>query len=261
MPVNPYHQGIQLQDYWVSEKYDGVRGFWEGDQLLTRDGEKIAAPAWFTAGRPNAALDGERWAGRGQFSKAVSTMRQQNAGLTTHTDWRGMRFMVFDLPAHDGPFTDRIAPLQKIAGDIGRPWILAVTQTRIASHTALHAMLQKTVKLSGEGLLHCGGAPYKGLRNDDLPKGKTHEDAEARVVGHIPGKDKYAGQLRALRVELSAVPGQPARRFKLHTGFSDAQRQDPPAVGALVAYRFRGLSDSGIPRFASFMRMQTAGVS
>ncbi|MFM9901477.1 MAG: DNA ligase [Polaromonas sp.] len=260
MLANIYHPGVQLQDYWVSEKYDGVRGFWDGNQLLTRGGEKIAAPPWFTAGWPNVALDGELWAGRGHFSKAVSTVRQQHPGPSTDADWRGIRFMVFDLPAHDGPFTDRIAPLQKIVDGIGQPWVQAVSQTRIASHLALQALLQKTVRLGGEGLmLHRGDAPYKGVRSDDLLKVKTHEDAEARVVAHIPGKGKYAGQLGALLVELPAVQGQPVRRFKLGTGFSDAQRQDPPAVGALITYRFRGLNDSGTPRFASFMRVRTDG--
>lgn len=78
MLANVYHPGVKLQNYGVSEKYDGARGFWDGDKLLTRGGEKIAAPAWFTAGWPSVALDGELWAGRGQFSKAVSTVRQQN---------------------------------------------------------------------------------------------------------------------------------------------------------------------------------------
>ena len=260
MLANVYHPGVQLQDYWISEKYDGVRGFWDGDKLLTRGGERIAAPAWFTADWPKVALDGELWAGRGQFSKAVSTVRQQNAGPTTDADWRGMRFMVFDLPAHGGPFTDRIAPLQRVVRDIGQPWVQAVAQTRTANHAALQALLQKTVRLGGEGLmLHRGDALYKGLRNDDLLKVKTHEDAEARVVAHIPGKGKYTGQLGALLVELSPAPGQLAQRFKLGTGFSDAQRRDPPAVGALVTFRFRGLNESGIPRFASFMRVRNDG--
>jgi DNA ligase-1 len=108
-------------------------------------------------------------------------------------------------------------------------------------------------------MLHRGYALYKGLRNDDLLKVKTHEEAEARVVTHIPGKGKYAGQLGALPVELPPTADQLAQRFKLKTGFSDAQRQDPPAVGALITYRFRGLNDSSIPRFASFMRVRNDG--
>ncbi len=257
MLANVYHPGVQLQDYWVSEKYDGVRGFWDGEKLLTRGGEKVNAPAWFTAGWPKTPLDGELWAGRGQFSKAVSTVRQQNAGPSFDADWRAIRFMVFDLPAQGGPFTDRIAPLRQVVSQIGQPWVQAVAQSRVADHAALQALLKKTVKLGGEGLmLHRGDAPYKGVRNDDLLKVKTHEDAEARVIGHVQGKGKYAGQLGALLVELPAADGKPPLRFKLGTGFSDAQRQNPPAIGALVTYRFRGLNDSGIPRFASFMRVR-----
>ena len=119
------------------------------------------------------------------------------------------------------------------------------------------ARLRKTVKLGGEGLmLHRGASLYKAQRSDDLLKVKTHEDSEARVVAHVPGKGKHAGQLGALLVEMPAVDGKPARRFKQGTGFSHAERQDPPALGALVTYRFRGLNDSGIPRFASFMRVR-----
>ena len=55
---------------------------------------------------------------------------------------------------------------------------------------------------------------------------------------------------------MPAINGQPARRFKLGTGLKDAQRDNPPPLGTLVTYRFRGLNDSGTPRFASFMRIR-----
>jgi DNA ligase 1 len=120
----------------------------------------------------------------------------------------------------------------------------------------LQSLLLKTVKQGGEGLmLHRGASLYRGQRSDDLLKVKTHEDTEARVIAHIAGKGKYAGQMGALLLEMPAAGGKPAQRFKLGTGFTQAQRQDPPAVGTQVTYRFRGLNDSGIPRFASFMRV------
>lgn len=254
MLAKVYHAGISLSDYWVSEKLDGVRGYWDGEKLLTRGGERIVAPAWFTAGWPSTPMDGELWAGRGQFSKAVSTVRQQ----TPNDDaWRTMHFMVFDLPAQGGPFSDRILALNRLVSDLAVPWVQAVAQSKVASHAALQDRLRKTVKLGGEGLmLHRGASLYKAQRNDDLLKVKTHEDSEARVVGHVPGRGKHAGQLGALLVEMPAINGKPAQRFKLGTGFSDAERQDPPALGAQVTYRFRGLNDSGIPRFASFMRVR-----
>ena len=254
MLANVYHPGMALADYWVSEKYDGVRGYWDGAKLMTRGGEPIAAPAWFTAGWPAVPMDGELWAGRGQFSKAVSTVRQKNPDDAA---WRKLRFMVFDLPAQGGTFTERISPLEKLVNQINQPWVKATAELKVADHAALQRVLTKTVKSGGEGLmLHRGASLYKGLRSDDLLKVKTHEDAEARVVAHVPGKGKYAGKLGALMVEMLAVNVNPEQRFKLGTGFSDTDRQRPPAVGSLVTYRFRGLNDSGVPRFASFVQVR-----
>lgn len=252
MLAKAYQPGISLPDYWVSEKYDGVRGYWDGEKLLTRGGERIAAPAWFTSGWPKVPMDGELWAGHGQFAKAVSTVRQQTPDDAA---WRAMRFMVFDLPAQGGPFSDRIPALGGLVSRIDQPWVQAVAQSKVASHPALQALLAKTVKGGGEGLmLHRSASLYKGGRNDDLLKVKTHEDTEARVVAHIPGKGKYAGVMGALLVEIPGRDGKAAQRFKLGTGLSDEQRRNPPPVGSTVTYRFRGLNDSGIPRFASFMR-------
>lgn len=254
MLANVYRAGMALQDYWVSEKLDGVRGYWNGQQLLTRGGERIAAPAWFTAGWPATPLDGELWAGRGQFSQAVSTVRQLTPDDAA---WRRIRFMVFDLPAHGETFSERIPALKSVVSRIAQPWVQAVAQSKVASHAALQALLDKTVKLGGEGLmLHRGASLYQALRNDDLLKVKTHDDDEARVLAHIAGQGKHAGRLGALWVEAPAADGGPARRFKLGSGLSDAERQHPPPVGSWVTYRYRGLNDSGIPRFATFQRVR-----
>ena len=254
MLANVYRSGIALTDYWVSEKYDGVRGYWDGRALWTRGGQRVAAPLWFTAGWPETAMDGELWAGRGQFAKAVSTVRQQTPDESA---WRGLRFMVFDLPAQGGPFSGRIPALHGVVDRIDQPWVQAVVQLKVASHQALRALLAKTVNSGGEGLmLHRGASLYQGRRSDDLLKLKTHDDSEAVVVAHLPGRGKHAGKLGALLVEMPAVNGKPVQRFKLGTGFSDEQRQHPPAIGSRITYRFRGVNNSGIPRFASFMRLR-----
>lgn len=255
MLAKAYQAGISLPDYWISEKYDGVRGYWDGERLLTRGGERIAAPAWFTAAWPKVPMDGELWAGHGQFAKAVSTVRQQTPDDAA---WRAMRFMVFDLPTQGGRFSDRIPALGGLVSRIDQPWVQAVAQSKVANHPALQALLLTTVKHGGEGLmLHRGASLYKSGRNDDLLKFKTHEDTEARVVAHIPGKGKYAGVLGALLVEMpdkAGTGGKAGQRFKLGSGLSDEQRRNPPPIGSTVTYRFRGLNGSGIPRFASFMR-------
>ena len=247
--ANVYHPGLGLQGYWVSEKYDGVRGYWDGQRLRTRGGEPITPPAWFTAGWPATALDGELWAGRGRFAQAQSTVRQASAGDTA---WRQIRFMVFDAPAHPGSFDARLPALQATVAHIAQPWVVAVAQQRVASHPALQAMLQETVRGGGEGLmLHRGSSLYRAGRSEDLIKLKTHDDTEARVVAHLPGKGKHAGRLGALLVQMPN-----GRQFRLGTGLSDAERDVPPPIGSWVTYRFRGTHDSGLPRFASFVRVR-----
>ncbi len=250
MLANVYRPGVTpLADYWVSEKYDGVRGYWDGKQLLTRGGERIAAPAWFTAGWPAVPLDGELWAGRERFSQAVSTVRQQSPDDAA---WRAMRFMVFDLPAHGGAFTERITAYQQLLSQLAVPWVQPVAQRKVASDAALQTLLRQTVKAGGEGvMLHRGASLYRAARNDDLLKFKPYDDAEARVIAHLPGHGKHTGRLGALVVQT-----QTGQRLRLGTGFTDAQRENPPAIGAWVTYRHRGTTDKGVPRFASFLRVR-----
>lgn len=247
--ANVYRPGMPLADYWVSEKYDGVRGYWDGHSLRTRGGETVVAPAWFTAGWPTTPMDGELWAGRGRFAHAQSTTRQQQPDEAA---WRQMRFMVFDLPAHGGVFDERLGALKTLVASIEQDWVQAVPQQRVATDAALQALLQRTVRAGGEGLmLHKGSSLYRSGRSDDLIKLKTHDDAEALVVGHLPGKGKHAGRLGALLVEMPT-----GQRFKLGAGLTDADRDQPPPLGSWVTYRYRGTHDGGLPRFASFVRVR-----
>lgn len=194
-------------------------------------------------------MDGELWAGRERFAQALSTTRQQTPDDAA---WRRMRFMVFDLPRHGGTFDERLVTLRTLVAQMGHPWVLPVAQTRVTSDSALQALLQRTVRAGGEGLmLHRGASLYQSGRSDDLVKLKTHDDTEARVVAHLPGKGKHAGRMGALLVEMPT-----GQRFRLGAGFSDAQRSDPPPVGSWVTYRYRGTHDGGIPRFASFVRVR-----
>jgi DNA ligase-1 len=76
------------------------------------------------------------------------------------------------------------------------------------------------------------------------------QDSEATVLNHIPGKGKYSGMLGALEVRIAN-----GQQFKLGSGFSDTQRQHPPAIGSQVTYRYNDVTPSGKPRFASFLRV------
>ncbi len=102
-------------------------------------------------------------------------------------------------------------------------------------------------------MLHLADAPYETGRSDALLKVKPWQDAEAVVIGHEPGKGRFVGQMGALRVRTTE-----GREFLLGTGFSDAQRLNPPAIGSTVTYRYRAETRTGLPRFASFLRVRHA---
>ena len=241
-------QGLDPAGYWVSEKLDGVRALWDGVSLRFRSGRTIAAPAWFIAKLPATPLDGELWMGRGTFDTLSGAVRRVQP---LDDEWRQIKFMVFELPKASGTFTQRIWQMQAIVKTAGWPQLQAVEQTEIANHAALQARLKAVIAAGGEGLmLHRASAPVTSGRSDVLLKLKAVQDAEAEVVGHEPGKGKFEGMLGALEVQTAS-----GLRFKLGTGFSDAQRHKPPAIGTTVTYTYRDVTPAGKPRFASFFRV------
>lgn len=244
-----YSDQEDLAQWWVSEKLDGVRAYWDGRHLISRQGNRFAAPAWFTAGFPDTPLDGELWMGRGTFDELSGTVRQQTPDDAL---WRKVRYMVFDMPVPDLTFDERLARLTQLITEQGVDQLQLVKQYKVNNEQALMDDLEQVVARGGEGLmLHRGTSRYRAARSDDLLKLKTYEDAEAVVIAHLPGKGKYQGMMGALLVEM---PDQ--RRFKIGTGFSDAQRADPPPIGSTITYKYLGKTSTQLPRFASFLRVR-----
>ena len=247
--ANVYRDNVDLKAYWVSEKLDGVRAWWDGEALYSRRGNRFNAPAAFVEGFPGVALDGELWMGRGTFERLSGIVRRQP---TREDAWRGVRYMVFDLPDHPGTFDQRLARLREMFGTTETSTIALVEQFRVADDAGLMAVLNRIVASGGEGLmLRKGDSYYRRGRSNDLLKLKIHQDAEAVVVAHLPGQGKYTGMLGSLLVEMPD-----GRRFRLGTGFSDEMRRRPPPVGTTVTYRYYGKTSNGIPRFASFLRIR-----
>jgi DNA ligase 1 len=243
---------IDPAGYLVSEKLDGVRALWDGQVLRFRSGGLIHAPADFLAALPRQPLDGELWAGRGQFEALVGTVRRLQPGAAA---WGSVRFMAFELPGSAplpsaATFAQRSLQLQALQREQGNTRWAAAPQISLPSRQVLQAQLNKVVQGGGEGLmLHRADAPVLGGRNAALLKLKPVADAEAVVLAHLPGQGKHAGRLGALRVRSSS-----GHVFNLGTGLSDDQRAAPPAVGSTVTYNYRGLTADGVPRFASFLR-------
>jgi len=262
-PVPPLHAGtapplmlataappeVEVARYLVSEKLDGVRGYWDGTSMWTRGGARVALPAGFTRGWPSVPMDGELWLGRGRFDEVSALVRSSPAHARA---WQPLRFMAFDLPAEPAPFSQRAALLERAIHAAGNSHLLLVRQERLSSAAALQAHLRAVVRGGGEGLmLHRRDALYNAGRSEALLKYKLSEDAEARVVGHVQGKGRLTGKLGALVV---ALPD--GRRMRLGSGFTDAQRAAPPPMGSWVSFRYSGTTSTGLPRFARFLRVR-----
>lgn len=245
-----YDGAIDPAGYWVSEKLDGVRALWDGHRLRFRSGREIVAPAWFLARLPATAVDGELWLGRQRFDELSGLIRREDP---QDPGWHEVRYMLFDMPGGAGDFSTRLQALRELVADTAVPWLQMVPQQRVADRAALRRLLDDTVAAGGEGLmLHRADARWQPGRSEALLKLTPWLDAEARVVGYIPGKGRLQGKVGAL--ELEAADG---RRFRLGSGLSDAIRADPPALGALVTYRYRELTPAGMPRFPRYLRVRT----
>ena len=247
--ANVLGENVDPSAYLVSEKYDGVRAIWDGKTLRFRSGRTVNAPDWFTARLPAEKLDGELWLARGAFERLSGYVRKASP---QDEDWRQVNYMVFELPDGAGTFADRVAKIREVVAMTNWPQLVAVEQFNVADRAELERKLAQVVHGGGEGLmLHLADAAYVTGRSDVLVKLKPLHDTEAKVVGHLAGKGKYTGQMGALRVEMPS-----GRRFNIGTGFSDAVRQRPPAVGANITYTYRGFTKHGIPRFASYVRIR-----
>lgn len=245
-----YRDQVDVSRYLVSEKLDGVRAIWDGEILRFRSGREINVPRWFVDGLPKRPLDGELWIARGAFERLSGIVRKD---VPDDGEWRQVRYMIFELPGAPGTFRERAEVMRQIARDANVPWLREIEQFSAVDRNSLQKRFKEVVKAGGEGLmLHRADALYETGRSDTLLKMKPWEDAEAVVIGHLPGKGKYAGMLGALRLRLPD-----GREFSLGTGFTDEQRRNPPPLGSTVTYRYRDITSSGLPRFASFLRPRT----
>ena len=236
-----------LRGWWMSEKLDGVRAFWDGKKFLSRQGNIYHTPDWFIAGLPDVPLDGELWIDRKKFQRTVSIVRRQDKSDL----WSEVRYLIFDAPEQADPFEKRLIFCRDLIVKVKKPHILAHDHETCRNLDHLRKELARVEALGGEGLmLRQPGSKYEKGRSATLLKVKTFHDAEAKVIGHEPGKGKHKGRLGALLVQL-----RDGTKFAVGTGFSDAERGAPPPIGSIITFRYQELSEAGVPRFPSFVRI------
>jgi DNA ligase-1 len=236
---------LDPKGWWMSEKLDGVRAYWDGKQLWSRLGNLFHAPDWFLEKLPETPLDGELFGGRKKFQQTVGLVKRQDK----RDHWKELRYVVFDAPALDAPFEERIDFCIAHMKKHEPPYAGAHEHELCGGVEHLKKELARIEALGGEGLmLRKPGSRYEAGRSAALLKVKSFFDAEGKVVGHEPGKGKHEGRLGSLLVEMPD-----GTRFSVGTGLSDKERDHPPRIGAIVTYRYQELSSAGVPRFPSYV--------
>jgi len=131
--------------YWISEKFDGIRGFWDGNRLFSRHGNVLNAPEWWKERLPkDLRLDGEVWTDYGEFSKL-------NGMVKFDKEWKNVKLMVFDSPNHHISFEDRIEKLKN--ANIENDVVRLVPFVKCTGFEHLQQELERVNQLGGEGLM------------------------------------------------------------------------------------------------------------
>ncbi|MFN1581784.1 DNA ligase [Vibrio rotiferianus] len=242
-----YHQDIDIAEYWYSEKLDGIRAYWTGRQFVTRNGNTIHAPEWFKKDLPPFPLDGELWAGRGNFNVVQQTVLDKTPN---DASWRAIDFMVFDIPEAAGDYQKRYYNLQSIVLQLDADHVKYIEHRPIKSEKQLFKQLDNIAHSKGEGvMLRKISSRYQAGRGSDLLKLKRYEDAEGVVIGYKPGTGRLLGMMGAILIQTSE-----GKQFYIGSGFTDEDRKSPPKLGATITYRFNGYTHNGIPKFARYLR-------
>ncbi|KAF8881164.1 hypothetical protein CPB84DRAFT_1828120 [Gymnopilus junonius] len=241
--------GLDPTGWWMSEKLDGVRTFYDGNTFISRLGNAFTPPNWFLDKLPkDITLDGELYGGRGTFQSTVSIVKTVNS-----VHWKNISFQIFDIPSRgDESFEQRYEFLQKTFGENGTN---ASEQIHVVQHEVAkdreHVLskLKEVESVGGEGLmLRKPASVYEGRRSGTLLKIKTFYDAEAVVTGYAPGKGRNKGTTGALKCKMES-----GKTFSVGSGLSDKIRRNPPPIGSIITYRFQELTRDGVPRFPSFI--------
>ena len=235
---------------WMSEKLDGVRAYWNGEGLYSRNGNRFAAPASYLAWLPRGTpLDGELYLGAKRFPETLSIVRTK----TPDARWSQISYVVFDLPGSALPFEARMKKLEEVvrklsAGKRGCP-VKLISQVLCKSSAHLSTHHKSIIKRGIEGtMLRKPGSLYERRRSSSLLKVKDFFDDEAKIVGYKPGEGKYRGQLGAYLVRK-----KDGVEFEVGSGLTDAERRKPLRLGTRITFRYQELMPSGKPRFPTFV--------
>lgn len=235
-----------LSGWFMSEKLDGVRATWDGKNLISRKGNKFAAPKFFTKDFPKTKLDGELYTKRGDFEKITSITSK----LTPSNEWKELKFYIFDMPDFEENFSIKYEKMKEISKN--SKFIEVISQTRVKNNDEVFKFLDEVVAGGGEGVVvRDPNLIYENKRSTKILKIKKFKDAECEVVKINPGKGKFEGLMGSIDCKMPN-----SKVFKIGSGFKESERKNPPKIGQTITYKYQNLTKNGIPRFPVFLRIR-----
>lgn len=237
-----------VSGWLMSEKMDGVRAYWDGHKLISRGGMEFAAPAWFTEGFPPFAVDGELWSKRGDFDTIISIVKKKEP----HDGWKNIAFYAFDVPSENGGLIQRLVKLEYYLKLNQADYLKVAKQFTCKDNDDLKSFLTEIEKGGGEGVVvRNPDTKYVAKRDPNSLKVKSFYDAECEVIEHHKGEGKYKNSFGSLTCKTDE-----GVLFDIGSGFSEAERKNPPAIGSKITYKFQEITKGGKPRFPVYMRIK-----
>lgn len=237
-----------IQGWYMSEKLDGIRGYWNGKQLLTRKGNIINAPKWFTNNFPPFELDGELWSKRNNFEFIQSTVLKKTAS----DSWKKITYNIFEVPNQKGEFKQRLKKAESWFKSNKNPHVKIIPQIVCKGKKDLDEFLNSIESMGGEGvIIKDPHKPYHTGKKPFILKYKSFKDMEGIVISINKGKGKYKNMMGSLGIKLDN-----GVTFNLGTGFSDLERKNPPKLNSKIRFKYYGFTKNKIPKFPSFLHVR-----
>lgn len=237
-----------VKNWLMSEKLDGVRAYWDGQALYSRSGKRFVAPDWFIEDFPHFELDGELWTKRSDFEHIVSIVNQQSV----HEGWKAIHYNIFEVPNAPGDFPQRLDKIKQFLKKHPTSFVKLIPQQICKGKTHLQSFLQEIEQLGGEGVvIRNPEAHYHTGRSASALKVKRFQDAECKVTGYKAGKGKFSGLTGALYCQMDNK-----RIIRIGSGLSNNERENPPAIGSIISYKYNGFTSKGSPRFPVYLRIR-----
>jgi DNA ligase-1 len=235
-----YQNDINTTGWYMSEKLDGVRAFWDGEKLISRSGKIFNPPHFFLKDFPKHKLDGELWTKRNDFSNILSIVSQDNP----HDGWKNITYNIFEVPESNGDLMQRLSNVKE------NKYIKKIKQIKIQNSSDLETFLKSVENKEGEGVVvRDGSLDYYTGRTQNALKLKSYIDDECEVVGYNSGHGKYDGLVGSLSCRMDNM-----QVIKIGSGLSELQREFPPKIGAIITFKYYGLTSKGNPRFPIFLK-------